>query len=541
MRRAARALALCAALGFLRAAAPDAATGPPKLAVILVIDQMRADYVDRFRGDWTAGFQRLLAEGAWFRRAAYPYLTTVTCAGHATVATGAFPHRHGVFQNVWYDRDRAAVIACTEDPEVRAVRYDEKRVNRGDSAALLELPTLADRLRAARSAHVATIALKDRSAIMLAGHGGDAVTWLSNTLDGWQTSSAYSAKPIEAVERFVKANPIDADYGKTWERLLPAQRYHEPDEGVGEAPPPGWTATFPHPLSSRTGKPDFEFRADWERSPFADAYVGRFAAALVQSLGLGAHDGIDLLGVSFSSPDLVGHAFGPDSQEVHDMYLRLDRTLGALFDRLDALVGRDRYVVALTADHGVTPSPEDLHLHGRDGGRLDAAGMSAAVDAAIAGALGPGHFVARFNGNDLYFTSGVSDRLAARRGALDRVVTVLGSQPGVARVFRATELKGPVTTADRLLRAARLSYVPGRSGDLVIAPKPGWVFAASGSTHGTGNPDDQRVPILLMGRGIKHGEYLQAATPADIAPTLAVLCGITMPQAEGHVLREALH
>lgn len=540
MRRPA--LRIAALLGTLVAAVSvsQAASARPKLAVLIVVDQMRADYVQRFRADWTGGLKRLVTEGAWFRRTAYPYLNTVTCAGHATIATGAFPHTTGIFQNAWYDRDRRVVIPCTDDPESRGVSYGDKSVSRGGSASGLLLPTLADRLRTTRSAHVVSVSLKDRSAMMLAGHGGDAVIWLSDTLDAWQTSSAYASKPNDLVERYVKNHPIDDDYGKTWDRLLPAARYHGADDAIGEAPPRGWTRTFPHALTSASGKPDFEFRTRWERSPYGDAYVGRMAAALAAAFQLGTHGTTDVLAIGFSSPDLVGHAFGPDSQEVQDVFAYLDRTVGELFERLDALVGRDQYVVALSSDHGVTPIAEQMKSRGLDAGRFDVAAMSAALEQAVSEQLGPGRYVARFNGTDAYLASGVYDRLAETAGRLGLITSALAAMPGVARAFSADELHRSPDTSDALLRAAILSYVPGRSGDFVIAPKPGWTFATVGATHGTAAADDQRVPLLFLGRGVKRGEYGQPATPADLAPTLAAVCGVALPEAEGHALRQAL-
>jgi len=172
----------------------------------------------------------------------------------------------------------------------------------GDSGHLLAMPTFADVMRSARGAHVVSLSLKTRGAIIPAGHGGDAVTWLSDAGDGWVTSSVFADGPVPAVQSFIDANPIDADFGKTWTRMLPAARYQGPDDGEGEAPPKGWTRTFPHELKGAAGSPDPAYRTFWQRSPFADAYVGRFAAALAESLQLGKHGTTDVLAVSFSSP-----------------------------------------------------------------------------------------------------------------------------------------------------------------------------------------------------------------------------------------------
>ncbi len=329
---------------------------PPRLVVLLIVDQMRADYVVRFRSDWTRGLKRLLDQGAWFSRAAYPYLSTVTCAGHATVSTGAFPRTHGIAQNAWYDREAGRQVTCTEDSSVRAVGYGG-RPQGGDSGHGLLLPTFADEMRTQRGSRVVTLSLKPRSAIMLAGRSGDAVTWLTPSLDGWQTSSAFSSAPVAAVQQFVNAVPIASDYGKTWMPLLTASRYLDADAGESEDPPAGWTASFPHVLKGAGSSPDNVFLDQWGQSPFADGYLGRFAAALVESLQLGRHAAPDVLGIGFSSPDIVGHAFGPRSREVQDIYARLDETIGVLLDRLDVLVGRNQYIVALTSDHGVANHP----------------------------------------------------------------------------------------------------------------------------------------------------------------------------------------
>jgi predicted AlkP superfamily pyrophosphatase or phosphodiesterase len=541
MRLAALAIA---SLVFISTTIRPAATDQehhPKLVVMIVVDQMRADYVDRFQRDWTAGLKRLTTQGAWFRHAAYPYLNTLTCAGHATIATGAFPHLHGIMQNMWWDREKKSLVACSQDDTVKNVAYRSGTavITGSNSARNLRLPTFADELRESGGSRIVTIALKERSAIMLAGHGGDAVTWLANTLDGWQTSSAFTEKPHPLVKAFLDVNPIDADYGKTWTRSLPADRYPEQDDQAEEAPPAGWTRIFPHQIKS-SGEPDFDSRAQWERSPFADEYVGRFAAALAESFQLGKRDTIDLLGISFSSPDLIGHAFGPQSQEIHDTYIRLDRTIGTLFERLDHLVGPDQYIVALSADHGVSPIPEQRRKAGSDAGRFDVEHMTRVVEESIVRTLGPGNYVARWNGNDVYLEPGVYARLKVSPGALDGLMKEITRMPGVATVFHADQLRDATTARDARLRAAALSYVSGTSGDLLVSPKPGWVFGAGATTHGSANADDQRVPILLMGWGIRPGRYSQPATPADIAPTLAALCGIQMPAAEGRLLREAV-
>ena len=531
MRKIAIAAAVATALAPLIQAAPSA---PPKIAVIIVVDQMRADYVDRFNGEWTSGLKRMVTQGAWFQQAAYPYLTTVTCAGHATIATGSFPNTHGVFQNAWWDREARKQMSCTEDPRAPAVGYGVP-VTGGDSAYRLQVPTFSDLMRSRGQARAVSLSLKDRSAIMLAGHGGDAVVWLTNTLNGWESSSVFSTTPVPSVKAFLDANPMSADFGKTWAKVLPAASYSGPDDGMGEAPPQGWTRSFPHVLQGTAGTPDGTFFAQWERSPFADAYVGRFAASLVTALQLGKHDGTDVLTVSFSSPDMVGHAFGPRSHEVRDMFANLDQTLGTLFDALDAQVGKDGWVAGLSADHGVTPIPEQLIAEGKDAGRISGGGLVDAVEQALRPALGQGRHVTVVNTNDIYFEPGVYEKMGKSRELMAAVLEAIAARPGIQRVFRSEEVRGAAKSHDPLLRAAALSYFPGRSGDLIFAAKPGWMISAGGTTHGSATPDDQRVPVMFMGRGIKPGKYQQPATPADLAPTLAAVIGFSM-KADGHPL-----
>jgi arylsulfatase A-like enzyme len=537
MRTAALILGLVLLLPSGRAAAVD----PPKLAVIIVVDQMRADYIERFKDDWTGGLKRLVTEGAWFTRAAYPYLLTVTCAGHATISTGAFPHTSGIFSNQWWDRESGQQMQCSEDPSATNFGYDGAGKEH-NSGYRLRVQTFADRMRAQRGAHVVTLSSKARSAIMLAGHAADAATWLSDAGDTWLTSSAFAAAPVPEVKRFITAHPVDGDLGKSWTRLLPASKYREPDEAQGERPPAGWTASFPHVLKGTADKADATFRAQWDVSPYSDAYLGNMATSLVDQFRLGKHEGTDVLGISFTGTDRIGHKFGPRSQEIQDQLARLDVTIGALLDHLDEAVGRGRYVVALSADHGVTPIPEQLTAEHVDAGRLDPAKIAESIEALLRPKLGAGPHVAKLDGRDanLYFAPGVYDRLRSSPALLDEVVRTIAAAPGVARVFRSEELRSASSAIDKWQRAAALSYVEGRSGDLILAVKPGWIGANEAASHGTASADDQRVPIVFMCYGIKAGRYDAAATPADVAPTLAAICGITLPQAEGHPLRAAL-
>lgn len=522
----------------------------PKLVVMLVVDQMRADYVDKFRGQWTGGLQRLLQEGAWFRDAAYPYAATETCVGHATISTGALPATHGMIANAWWDRETQKTVTCTADPNAKNIGYAGVSVKGGDSAARMAVPAFADELRfqGNGATRVISFSLKARAAITMAGHKADAVTWLDDTTGAWTTSSVYGAMPL--IDDYAKANPIKNDLGKTWGLSLPASAYLYEEKATGAGPPAGWGPAFPHPLRGKdgSGNADKEFYVQWASSPFADTYLTQFAETAVDSLGLGQEGGTDFLAIGYSSVDYVGHEFGPRSWEIQDILLRLDKDLEELFAHLDKKVGRGNYVVVLSADHGVAPVPEDMKKTGADAGWLEMTDVRTAIEKALEPFSFAKPAVAGVAGSDIYFVPGVYEQLKSDPTAMRAVIAAMQSVPGVEHVYRSEELEDRPATKSPTRSAFAAGYFAGRSGDLFVAPKPYWPLdytaagkqRGGGTTHGTSYYYDQRVPILLMGYAIQPGEYFVEITPADIAPTLASLCGITLATHDGRVLAEAL-
>lgn len=532
---------------YSKPAAPAAPPAKPKLVVLLVVDQMRADYVDKFKGQWTGGLKRLIQEGAWFHEAAYPYAATETCVGHATISTGALPSMHGVIGNTWWDRESQKLVSCTSDPTVKNIAYGGGTVSGGDSAWRMRLPAFAEELRfqSGGTTRVVTFSLKARAAITMAGHKADAVTWFDR--GSWESSTAYGSVPF--IEEFVKTHPMKADYKKSWELALPKSAYFYDEKAFGTNPAEGWGSTFPHVLSGKAGgdQPDTAFYDQWEMSPFADTYLTRLAETALDQLGLGKGNGTDFLAIGYSSPDHVGHAYGPRSWEIQDVLIRLDKDLAELFAHLDAKVGRGNYVVALSADHGVAPVPEDMQRMGADAGRIRIPELQDKIENALEpfGYTKPS--VARFANADVYFSPGIYDKLKADPTAMRAVLDAVRSVDGVAEVYRAEDLQSQSETLDPIRIAGANSYFEGRSGDLFIVPRPYWTVTpsrkpplGSGTGHGSPYSYDQRVALFLMGGGIERGEYFAPTTPADIATTFATLCGITLATHEGRVLAEAL-
>lgn len=525
-------------VGSLGSASAQPAS-PPTLVVVVVVDQMRADYVERFQHQWTSGLRRLVDKGAWFRQAAYPYFQTNTCVGHATIATGSLPETHGIIGNNWYDRTEGRLRACSDDAEWSLLSYGAP-VEAAQGPGSLLVPTLGDELYAqgATEARVVSLSMKPRVAIMLAGHRANAVVWQQDRT--WVTSTAYADATIPFVARFLEANPIERDHGAVWARTLPNEAYLFESNTPTSRPLEGWTGSFPHSLLGRGGSPDLLFRQQWTESPFSNEHLGRLAAAAIDALQLGQRRATDYLAVGFSALDWTGHHFGPRSHEVQDVLIRLDRTLGTLLDHLDRTVGTDSYVVALTADHGVMPIPEHRVTQRLDAGRIAADRIVAAAEEATRRWLGPGPHVAQLEEQDFYFARGVYDQLLARPDALEDVMSAIRSIEGVAKVFRAETISRSGRTGSALERALAHSYYPGRSGDLLVVLRTYWTTSTNAAGHGTSYGYDTRVPLLLMGPGILPGQYLSQATPADIAPTLAHLSHVTLAHADGRVLLEAL-
>jgi predicted AlkP superfamily pyrophosphatase or phosphodiesterase len=539
IRRSASPLAaaiVCAMAVLLgTAAAPRQVRTPPRLVVILVVDQMRADYLDWYGGNLNAGLSRLLREGAVFTEAAYPYLNTITCAGHSTIGTGTFPYRHGMILNNWFDRESGKTPYCTDDPAMTEISYNGLSSVQGDSAKKLLAPAIGE-LIMKRGGRSVAMSLKPRSAVTLTGHRATAVVWFDDR-GGWTTSTAFTTEPVPFLRDFVAANPLTADFDKVWEKSLPPSAYRGDDEVKSEGTIAGWTRSFPHPLGIPGGKPDTQYYGRWQRSPFADEYLGRMAMASIDTLKLGQGATTDFLGVSFSAVDGVGHLFGPRSHEIQDMIVRLDRTIGRLLDHLDARVGRGNYVLGFSADHGVAEIPEQA-----GGGRIASKSVTEALQHVLVPALGPGTHVASTVYTNVYLTEAARRRLAKDRRLRQAVLDAARSVPGIGFSFWGPDLAKSEArrSADPVRRAAALSHHPARSGDIIVAPAQNWILSTSVTTHGTQYAYDQRVPVILFGAGVRAGTYSGKATPADLLPSLAAVAGLKIGAIDGRALKDAL-
>lgn len=521
----------------------DPPVNGPKLVVILVVDQMRTDYITKYGANWTRGLHRMVEEGAWFTDAAYPYLNTVTCAGHATISTGTYPATHGMILNAWFDRQSGRMTNCADDRRAEIVSYGHEMTGSSSSAANMRATAFSDVLITRpgnKSSNVVSFSIKPRTAITLGGRNADAVTWFDSARMVWATSGAYTLRGVPFVRSFVEKNPVEKDLGKTWDRSMPLASYQFSDEDAFEKPPAGWTSTFPHEVKG-LGKPEQPFYEQWRTTPFADEYLCAMARDAVDRLKLGNKNRTDVLAVSFSALDYVGHDFGPRSHEVQDLLYRLDATIGVLLDHLDKTVGKGNYVVALSADHGVADMPEHVKGDGEEAGRIAAVKVQGTAETVLRKHFGPGRYVTSATYTDLYFGKGVMEKIAGNAAAAQELKEALLAVPGIGWVFSSTEVSGQRESSDPMIRAAALSHYPERSGDWIIIPKKNWFYGSSdATTHGTAHWYDAQVPVIFFGFGVRPGRYSGAVTPADIAPTLAQIVGFKMPAAEGKVLSEGL-
>ena len=540
----------------------------PKLVLLIAVDQFRYDYLERF-GDLFGpnGFRRLLRDGASWTQSNYDHMPTYTAPGHGTMMTGAYPAESGIIGNEWLDRASGKRVTSVSDESVKLLGGLPN--DPASSPSRLMASTVGDELRLATNDHarVIGISVKDRSAILPAGRHANAAYWFSWT-SGTMVSSTYYFPQLPAwVTAFNNAKPADKYFGTKWERLLPESEYTKrvgADNPSWENVPSTWndTNSFPHTITGGSKTPDRNFYTALDYSPFTNDILVSFAQQAIVNEQLGQDDDTDVLTVSFSANDYVGHRFGPYSQEVMDVTLRTDKTIATLLDFVDARVGLANTLIALTADHGVSPIPEQAAALGLGGGRVPFASVMGKIQAAISARYNPqgktpdpsADYLLRLNegattrewfiNNNIYFNYDALRRDGVNIEEFSQVVVAAAlSVPGIARAFsRLQLLRGATSVTDPIERRALHGFYPSRSGDVVMVAEPyKYIAETITATHGSPYSYDTHVPTIIMGAGVAPGRYLEPASPADIAPTLSALLRITAPtNSTGRVLIEAL-
>lgn len=535
----------------VRAAEPVAAEGRPKLAIVISIDQFRGDYLTKFRPYFgEGGFKRLLDGGAEFRDTHYRHSFTQTAPGHGTILTGVHANVHGITSNEWVDRASWEQINSVEDRDSPLVGINPAELGpaaaanpakTGRSPRNLKAETVGDMLKARYGSDMKVFAAsnKDRSAILLGGKKADAAYWDEN---GKMITSRYYREALPAwVDAFNAERRVHQAFGRTWDRIADPKLYDQlqgPDDMAGETEGNGYTRTLPKKVTGgnkETITPSF-FSA-FDVSPFSAEFLGAFVERAIAEEKLGRHAATDLLCVSFSQIDSCGHAYGPDSHEVMDSILRLDRVLAHLLDTLDREVGLAHCVIVVTADHGVMPLVEVTQAkQGKDAaGRVNLAEFDAAVKKALDGAYGAlaakeTWFVRDNMGYHLRPAALAAKKLSAADAA-QVVRTAVAALPYVAEAYTRDELLAVDPNGAAVASMMRRSYRAASDRDVVFVLKANFISGtrAMGTTHGSPNPYDTHVAQLWYGVGVRPAIRGERVGVDDIAPTLAAQLGVPAP------------
>ena len=504
-------LGLCAYAGAQQR--PPAQQNPqPKLVLAIVVDQFRYDYLTRFRADFTGGLKRMLEQGAVFTNAHYDASPTVTAVGHSTFLTGATPAKSGIVGNQWWERAENKVVTSVSDDKVKLLGGNGTPA--GSSPARLLVSTVGDELKnSGKGGKVIGISLKDRSAILPGGKKADAAFWFDGQSGNFVSSTYYFAELPSWVRDFNATRPADRYVGQDW---------------------------MGHKMPGTSGP---QLYNSVDSSPFGDELLQALALRALEAENLGTGSKTDLLAVSYSSVDYVGHRDGPDSPEIHDMVKRVDKLIGALIDAAEARAGKGSVLVAFTADHGSTPVPEENQKRGLPGGRIQWPAYRAAAEKALTEKFGAGQWISFSADGVIYFNP---DPIPGKKLDMAEIQKVaadsIRAQPHIARVYTRTQLAAGIPGNGPVDLRVRNGFNAARSGDIFTVTDPYYIFNATGTTHGSPYDYDTHVPAIFLGLArIKAGSYPETIGVEDIAPTLASLLGIAAPSGSmGRVLARIL-
>lgn len=536
-----------------------AGTERPRLVVLICLDGFRADYLERFSSQFgPSGFSRLLREGYWARDCRHAQAVTQSAVGHSILLTGAYPYRTGIVGDAWHSRAENRPIRCTEDTAGQKIISTRrpKAPRAGAGAGALQSPTLACLLRAATHgrARIASLAMEDSAAILTAGPCAPLTLWWDGELRQFVTSSAFASQQPAWVVIYNDHLRHRLSQPVVWEPLLPLGAYalSGMDDAPGESATMG--RTFPHSIAFDATTTNGHILGRFLAHPTADTILLELAEKALAAEQLGRDEVPDLLCVSFPAMKHVGRAYGPHSWEVHDLALRTDQLLARFLELLDPRVGKGEYVVVVTSSHGMAALPETLAAAGAPSGRVHPGHLAAAANAHLQKRFPPRHpddrrdWIASFLPPWFYLDD---DTARARniqpRMAREALRAWLVGQKEIADAYTDEQLAAALTDpraaaapVDSLAAAFARCRYPGRSGDVTVALRPGWIFSASEDGTESGSPyrHDQAVPLLLYGKGIARGVVVdEPVAPADIAATLAALLGIEPPpDCEGRIL-----
>ncbi|HMR91876.1 MAG TPA: alkaline phosphatase family protein, partial [Chitinophagaceae bacterium] len=507
------------------------------------VDQMRWDYLYRFYDRYAVdGFKRMLNQGYSCENTFIPYTPTYTAAGHTCVYTGSVPAIHGIIGNNWYRRDIKRGWYCTEDSTVVSVGSTSSAGKMSPRNMLTT--TITDELRLATNFQAKTIgiALKDRGAILPGGHAANAAYWFDNATGGWISSSYYMNELPEWVKQLNAKKLPDQYLAQDWNTLYPINTYKQStaDDKPYEGKISGEDNSFPHTTSKITSGKYESFRA----TPYGNTFTFDMAKAAVEGEKMGQRGITDFLAISFSSPDYIGHAFGPNSIEVEDNYLRLDRELASFLKYLDTKIGKGQYLVFLTADHAVAHVPGFMQEHKIPAGIFDDEEIRKWINERAEKKFGVKGAIERVINYQLFFNFPAIEAMTRETKTEFDIfkrwlITELGTHPAIMSAFDLHEI-GEAPIPAKIREMVRNGYNQKLSGDIQFIFNPQWFDGGkTGTTHGAWNPYDSHIPLLWFGWKIRPGRTNREVYMTDIAPTVAALLRIQMPNGTiGEVITE---
>jgi predicted AlkP superfamily pyrophosphatase or phosphodiesterase len=499
----------------------------PKLVVGLVIDQMRYDYLQRYITKMgNGGFKKILANGFDYANTNLNYIPAVTGCGHASIYTGSVPALNGIASNDWYDQIQKKTMYCVQDDSVQSVGATG-RVGKM-SPKNMWASTIGDELQLAQNfkGQVVGIALKDRGAILPAGHSGDAAYWMDDSIGNFITSSYYMKELPVWVQSFNGQEKARQYLSKEWYTSYPIQEYlaSSNDDNLFEGKFK-WekNTTFPHTISK------FTKAADIKKTPFGNSITLDFALAAVENMKLGKGVATDLLAVSLSSTDYVGHQFGINAIELEDTYYKLDKDIAYFLSELDKQIGAGNYLLFISADHGAAHNPTYLNSK-----KINAGFLMAGVEKKKINETGKAKYgcnvIIDMGDNQIW----INDSVPNKKDAINDILAEVKKWPSIHYALATSEIM--TSNIPQPIREAMVNgYTTNRSGDIIILLKPAYIESynnlTTGTTHGTWNPYDAHIPFLIYGHGIKKGKSYESVHVTDIAATLCALLNIQVPNA----------
>lgn len=503
----------------------------PKLVVGIVVDQMRQDYIYRYWNKFgNGGFKKLINEGYFYKNTHFNYVPTYTGPGHASIYTGTSPATHGIIANDWFVKETNKMIYCTEDQNVRSVGTDSKAGLMSPKNLLVT--TIGDELKlnTNQQSKVFAISLKDRSSILPAGHSANGAFWFDGTTGNFISSTHYMNQLPTWLNDFNNLHLAKQYLSKGWNTLYPLTNYTESiadKNNYEKAPNKKDTAVFPYDYKMQLNENNYEIiRA----TPYGNTITKDLALACLKAEQLGKGKHTDMLCISFSSTDYVGHSYGPRSVEIEDVYMRLDKDLEELINSLNSSVGKDNYVLFLTADHGACDVPAHLKDLKIPGGYIDEDELTKTIKTFCQNQYGDS-LVTSVTNQQIFLNESKMTSLKLNKFSVEHTLAnYLLSIKGVAEAYPSEVLKFENFSDGTFKYLIQKGYNHVRSGNVAFSYNPAWMeYHNKGTTHGASYSYDTHVPLLFYGMGIPKGSSVKKVNIVDIAPTISIMLHMSFP------------